>query len=182
LSEKKSSLSNLEFLFAVVAVFIISFILVGIFALIIVPLIIQAPFMIVWLFVFISDSIATPLFDKLTPLGTILFLILIIVIILALARRPNVKASASYLPGLGAIYSLIYYLRKEEDEFVKFHATQGLILFAIASLLFMASIFFLNLGMQTIANLIFFILFIAGGLLLIYMMVTAYQGKKVKLF
>lgn len=163
-------------------IYILSFVLVVATAFLVIPAIILAPPYILWLFSLVVDKIVKPLFDILTPAGGILFLTLIIIAITALtSKKPNMRAATSYLPGMGAVYSAIYYVRKEEDAFVKFHAIQGLILFVIASILFIISVVLINLGMATLAYAVLFLLFIVGALLLIYMMYTTYKGEKVEL-
>ncbi len=166
---------------SLVIIYLLSFVLVVAMTFIILPFIIYSPVLLLWLFGSIVNNIATPLFDLLTPAGTILLLIITIGVITALtSKKPNMRAAASYLPGMGAVYSAMYYIRKEEDEFVKFHALQGLILFVIASILFIISMALINLGMSTLAYAVLFLLFIVGGLLLIYMIYTAYKGEKVR--
>ncbi|MFQ5887335.1 MAG: hypothetical protein ACE5HY_01405 [Candidatus Hydrothermarchaeales archaeon] len=183
MTEKESlNLPKAGSIFTLLIIFLLSYILVVVMAVIIVPALVLGPPFIQWFFGFINGYIARPLFDKITPLGAIILLTLVIVAILYFARKPNIKAAASYLPGMGAVYSFIYYVRKEEDEVVKFHATQGMVLFFIASVLFIISLVLVNLGIETLAYAILFLLFIVGASVLIYMMYTTYKGEKVNLF
>jgi len=168
---------SLEYVLGIIVSFFASFTLVVIVSFLILQMIVAY-----YLFDFILYNIVEPLYNVLTPLGTIAVLALLVVVILRAAKTKNTMAAASYLPGMGAMYSLMFVIRKEEDEFVKFHATQGLVLFVIASLLFIISILLINLEKKALASFILFLLFIVGGLLLAYMMYTTYRGRKVHLF
>jgi uncharacterized membrane protein len=76
------------------------------------------------------------------------------------------------------------YAKKDKDEFVEFYTKQGLILFGIALIIFITSLVLLKFGGligTTVGYYSLSLLFIVGGLLLIYMIYEAYSGEKVKL-
>ncbi len=84
----------------------------------------------------------------------------------SIGMQPNVAGLLCYLAGW--ITGLIFFLIEKENKFVRFHAMQAIIL-SVAMIILMF-IPFVNL----IAGL-------AGLILWVVMMVTAFQGKKIRL-
>jgi len=84
--------------------------------------------------------------------------------------QPNVAALLCYV--LGWITGLIFFLLEKENKFVRFHALQSLIIFGVIHLASIILIFTIIgpvvLGMVSLA-------------LWIVLMITAYQGKKIKI-
>ena len=78
------------------------------------------------------------------------------------------KAMLSYIPFLGWILAIIFLITDKKDKFVRFHAMQSIFLFFAITILSMVPFF------GWVARL-------GGFVLLIYMMVQSYDGKKKKL-
>lgn len=163
-------------------IYILSFLLVVMLAYIMIPVIIYGPLILLGSVIIMYDNVVRPLSNIFTPIGAILLLIIIITGIYGfMLKKPNTRAATFYLPGIGAVFAVVEYAKKGEDEFLKFHAVQGLILFVIASILFLAALVLINLGRLALAYYSLSLVFIVGPLLLIYMMYTAYKGEKVEL-
>ncbi len=163
-------------------IFLLSFLLVVTLAIIIIPLIIYAPLIYLGSAIIMYDTLVRPLSDIFTPAGAILLLTLIIIgIYRFILKKPNTRAATFYLPGIGALLAIIEYAKRGEDEFLKFHAIQGLILFVGASILFLVAIVLINLEIVALSYYSLSLVFIVGPLLLIYMIYTTYKGKKVEL-
>lgn len=105
--------------------------------------------------------------------------------------EPNVAGALSYL--LGFVTGLVFFLIEEEDEFVRFHAAQSIVVFGglfvlnilfsfvnsfIASVLFAGGGFFLWSIITMLLSLIWFIIALATLVLWIFLMVKAYQGER----
>ncbi|MCF7873513.1 MAG: hypothetical protein K9M00_01600 [Candidatus Omnitrophica bacterium] len=84
----------------------------------------------------------------------------------SIGMQPNVAGLLCYLAGW--VTGFIFFLIEKENKFVRFHAMQAIIL--SVALIILMFIPFVNL----IAALVGFVLWIV-------MMVTAFQGKKVKI-
>ena len=84
--------------------------------------------------------------------------------------QPNIEALLSY--ALGFITGLIFYLVEKENKFVRFHAMQSMVVFGA---LFVAGFIIMLIPL---VNLIFLL---AEFVLWIVLMVSAYQGEKLKL-
>lgn len=165
-------------------IYVLSFLLMVTLAFVMVPVIISAPIFILGFFSLVINAVLKPVFNILTPVGGIaLFIVLIAAILSKVVKTPNTRAAVCYLPGVGAVCAGMEYAKKEEDEFLKFHIIQGLVLFAFASVLFIASIVLINIGGvgAFLGYYLISILFIAGGLLLVYLMYNAYNGEKATL-
>ena len=88
----------------------------------------------------------------------------------SMGLQPNVAALLSYV--LGWITGLVFFLLEKENKFVRFHALQSLITFGVLHLVSVILIF------TIIAP---FIIGTISLALWIVMMITSYQGKKIKL-
>lgn len=84
--------------------------------------------------------------------------------------QANVEALLCYL--LGWITGLIFFLVEKENKFVRFHAIQSLILFGALHILTIVLVFTVFLPM--LISIIAFVLWIT-------LMITSYQGKKIKI-
>ena len=107
--------------------------------------------------------------------------------------EPNVAAALSYL--LGFVTGLIFFLVEEDDEFVRFHAAQSMVvfggLFVLYIILNFVSGFFTTMAFGTVGftfgfvalifSLIWLVLALGGLGLWIYLMVTAYQGDRTEI-
>jgi len=82
----------------------------------------------------------------------------------------NVEAVFAYL--LGWISGLVFVLLEKENKFVRFHAFQSLIAFGILHILSLVLVFTIILPL---------IIGLISLALWIFLMISAYQGKKVKL-
>ncbi len=163
-------------------IFLLSFLLVVTLAFIMIPVIIYAPLIYLGSAIIMYDNLVKPLSDIFTTAGAILLLIVIIIgIYRFVLKKPNTRAATFYLPGIGALLAIIEYAKGGDDEFMKFHAIQGLILFVSASILFLVAIALINLERLTLSYYSLSLVFIIGPLLLIYMIYTTYKGKKVEL-
>ncbi len=166
--------------------YLLSFILVLVLTVAMIPIIISAPILGISIFSIINDTIVNPLFTTFTPIGGILLLAIVIeATLMLIIKSRNSRAAACFLPGVGAVCAVMEYSRKERDEFIDFYTMQGLVLFAISILVFWASyILIISGGIigATIGYYTLSLLFIVGGLLLIYMMYEAEKGEKVELF
>ena len=78
------------------------------------------------------------------------------------------KAMLTYIPFFGWILSIIFLITEKKDGFVRFHSMQALILIFVITILSMVPLF------GWVAH-------VGGFVLLIYMMVQSYKGKKNKL-
>ncbi len=79
----------------------------------------------------------------------------------------NIFAALSYL----WILSIIFYVIKKDDEFVKFHAKQGMVLLAVE----IVAMFLFFLGpIPVLINLVVFVLMVIGA-------IKAYQGEKYRI-
>ena len=88
--------------------------------------------------------------------------------------QPNVAALLSYV--LGFITGIIFFLIEKDNKFIRFHAMQSIITFAVIFVLqlFTAYLPFLQPVLVPVLN--------VGGLILwIICMIKAYQGEKFKL-
>jgi uncharacterized membrane protein len=84
--------------------------------------------------------------------------------------NPNVAALLSYL--FGWISGLIFYLIETKSEYVRFHATQSLIVFGAISIIAIVLFFIPFLGI--LSGILSFVLWIL-------LMFKAYQGEKFEL-
>ncbi|GBE56228.1 hypothetical protein BMS3Bbin16_00427 [archaeon BMS3Bbin16] len=163
-------------------IFLLSFLLVVTLAIIIIPLIIYAPLIYLGSAIIMYDNLVRPLSDIFTPAGAILLLIVIIIGIYSfILKKPNARAATFYLPGIGAVLAVMEYAKRGEGEFLKFHAVQGMILFVVTSIIFLASLVLINLERLALAYYTLSVVFVVGPLLLIYMMYTTYKEEKVTL-
>lgn len=104
----------------------------------------------------------------------------------SLGMDPNIAGLLSYV--LGWVTGLIFFLIEKDNKFVRFHAIQSMIVFGALSVLqiviglFITTLAMMHLGaLIALFGLINSIVFLAGIVLWILMMVKAYQGEKFKL-
>jgi uncharacterized membrane protein len=94
--------------------------------------------------------------------------------------EPNVAGLLCYI--LGWITGLIFFLIEKENEFVRFHAKQSIVVFGAFSAV---SILFFILGWIPYIGVLFFVLNVLIGILSlviwVMLMVKAYQGERYKL-
>ena len=76
-----------------------------------------------------------------------------------------------YLPAIGWIIAIVFFVVEKENKFVRFHALQSILLTAV--LIVLSIIPFINFLMLIIGPL--------SLILLIVLMIKAYQGEKMKL-
>ncbi|MBM3251512.1 MAG: hypothetical protein FJZ11_01845 [Candidatus Omnitrophica bacterium] len=88
----------------------------------------------------------------------------------SMGLQPNIAALLSYV--LGWITGLIFFLVEKNNKFVRFHALQSLILFGVLQLASIVLIF------TIIGPVILGTISLALWLVL---MITSYQGKKIKI-
>ncbi|MBM3248750.1 MAG: DUF4870 domain-containing protein [Candidatus Omnitrophica bacterium] len=100
--------------------------------------------------------------------------------------EPNVAALLSYV--VGWVTGLIFLLIEKDNKFVRFHAMQSIIVFGgltaamillsiLVSILFMARLYFIF----PLFRIINVLLWLAGLILWIVLMIKAYQGEHFKL-
>jgi len=99
--------------------------------------------------------------------------------------EPNVAGALSYL--LGFITGLVFFLIEEEDEFVRFHAAQSIVVFGGLFVLgvvlnvvtgFLGATGGLFIGLFLLVfTLVSFAIWLAVVVLWIFLMVKAYQGE-----
>jgi len=100
--------------------------------------------------------------------------------------EPNVAALLSYV--VGWVTGLIFFLIEKDNKFVRFHAMQSIIVFGgltavmvilsiLVSILFMARLYFIF----PLFRMINVLLWLAGLILWIVLMIKAYQGEHFKL-
>jgi len=91
---------------------------------------------------------------------------------------------------LGFITGIVFFLIEKENEFVRFHAVQSIIVFGglfvlniILSILGVIVVAIPVLGpiMSMLIGLLYFLIIVAGLVAWILLMVKAYQGEKYKL-
>jgi uncharacterized membrane protein len=94
--------------------------------------------------------------------------------------EPNVAGLLCYL--LGWITGLIFFLVEKENEFVRFHAKQSIVVFGAFSVI---SILLFILGLIPYIGLLFFVLNVLVGILSlvlwVMLMIKAYHGERYKL-
>jgi uncharacterized membrane protein len=91
--------------------------------------------------------------------------------------EPNVAGALSY--AFGWITGLVFFLIEKDDDFVRFHAKQSIIVFgAITVLSIIFGILFL---IPFVGWILGTLLWIATLVLWIFLMIKAYQGERFKL-
>jgi uncharacterized membrane protein len=94
--------------------------------------------------------------------------------------EPNVAGLLCYI--LGWITGLIFFLLEKENEFVRFHAKQSIVVFGAFSAV---SILLFILGWIPYIGVLFFVLNVLVGILSlvlwVMLMIKAYQGERYKL-
>jgi uncharacterized membrane protein len=94
--------------------------------------------------------------------------------------EPNVAGLLCYI--LGWLTGLIFFLLEKENEFVRFHAKQSIVVFGAVSAV---SILLFILGWIPYIGVLFFVLNVLVGILSlvlwVMLMVKAYQGERYKL-
>jgi len=100
--------------------------------------------------------------------------------------QPNVVALLSYV--LGFVTGLTFFLIEKENKFVRFHAIQSMIVFGALFVLQIAvGMFFIMFAMMRLGfmlpmfSFITGLLYLAGAILWVILMVKAYQGDMFKL-
>jgi len=100
--------------------------------------------------------------------------------------QPNVVALLSYV--LGFVTGLAFFLIEKENKFVRFHAIQSMIVFGALFVLQIAvGMFFIMFAMMRLGfmlpmfSFITGLLYLAGAILWVILMVKAYQGDMFKL-
>jgi uncharacterized membrane protein len=169
---------------SLIVLYILGFLLVITLVFMVFPIIVFSPIVVAGFFGVIVNNFINPLFNLLTPLGAIMILVMVIAgILMFIIKRETSRAAACYLPGIGAVCAVMEYTRLEQDEYVKFHTIQGLVLFSVTSIIFIIGMALINTGglMAIIGYYLLSFLFIGGGLLLIYLMYTASTGKRIHL-
>lgn len=91
--------------------------------------------------------------------------------------QPNVAGLLCYLAGW--ITGLVFFLIEKDDDFVRFHAMQSIIVFG--GLVIFYIIFGILMLVPILGWILFSLLWIATLILWILLMVKAYQGEKFKL-
>ena len=92
----------------------------------------------------------------------------------------NIAGLLSYL--VGWITGLIFFLIEQEDEFVRFHAMQSIIVFGAVSVVqIVLAILAIIPYAGTIFAIIGYIVWLVAVVLWIVLMVKAYQGERFKL-
>lgn len=166
-------------------IYFFSFLLMLSLTYMMVPLIFGSPIFLFSILLILVENIIIPLFNVFTPLGGVLFILLVIIVGLKLILiKENTRAAACFMPGVGVVCAIMEYSKKDKEEFVEFYTIQGLLMFGITLVIFVTSIILMFYGGRIGALLGYYmmsLLFIVGGLLLIYMIYKAYSGKKVKL-
>jgi uncharacterized membrane protein len=101
--------------------------------------------------------------------------------------EPNVAAALSYL--LGVLTGVLFYLLERDNDLVRFHAAQSIVVFGaffVASVAFsvlsaVASAagggFFLFGLLSLVVSLVWFVVAVAGFVLWLYLIVRTYQGE-----
>ena len=99
--------------------------------------------------------------------------------------EPNIAGALSYL--LGFLTGLVFFLIEEEDEFVRFHAAQSMVVFGgLFVLAIVVQVFTTVLGataglfgwiVALVLGLIWLVISLGILVLWIFLMVRAYQGK-----
>ncbi|UCC95688.1 MAG: DUF4870 domain-containing protein [Candidatus Omnitrophota bacterium] len=89
--------------------------------------------------------------------------------------QANLAALLCYLPGVGLIISIIFYIIEKENKFVRFNAMQSILL-TVA--IFLCGIV---LGFIPLLNLIIPLIWLASLILAIILMVKSWQGEQLKL-
>lgn len=104
--------------------------------------------------------------------------------------EPNVAGALSYL--LGFITGIIFYLIEEDDEFVRFHAAQSMVVFGglfvvsilfsfvnsiLTGMLFRGSTFFVWSLISLLLSLLWFVIAVGSLILWVYLMFKAYEGE-----
>ena len=91
--------------------------------------------------------------------------------------QPNVAGLLCYLAGW--VTGLVFFLIEKDDDFVRFHAMQSIIVFG--GLAIFCIIFGILMLVPFLGWILFTLLWIATLILWILLMVKAYQGEKFKL-
>ena len=91
--------------------------------------------------------------------------------------EPNVAGLLCYLAGW--ITGLVFFLIEKDDDFVRFHAMQSIIVFG--GLVIFYIIFGILMLVPILGWILFSLLWIATLILWILLMAKAYQGEKFKL-
>jgi uncharacterized membrane protein len=92
--------------------------------------------------------------------------------------EPNVAGALSY--AFGWITGLVFFLLEKDDDFVRFHAMQSIILFGALSVVWFIGMIFWWI-VPVLAWIVWTIVWIGTLILWIMLMIKAYQGDKWKL-
>ena len=105
----------------------------------------------------------------------------------------NVAGALAYL--FGFVTGLIFYLIEKEDEFVRFHAAQSMVVFGgivvlailtsiLQTVLFVGDAFFTGgivaVLLSLVLGLVWLVVSLGAFLLWIFLMISAYQGKRTR--
>jgi uncharacterized membrane protein len=91
---------------------------------------------------------------------------------------PNVAGALSY--AFGWITGLVFFLLEKDDDFVRFHAMQSIIVFGLFSVIWIVGMIFWWI-VPILAWIVWTIIWIGTLILWIILMIKAYQGEKFKL-
>jgi uncharacterized membrane protein len=92
--------------------------------------------------------------------------------------EPNVAGALSY--ALGWITGLVFFLLEKDDDFVRFHAMQSIVLFGLLTIIWIIGMIFWWI-VPVLAWIVWTIVWIGTLILWIILMIKAYQGEKWKL-
>ena len=91
---------------------------------------------------------------------------------------PNVAGALAY--AVGWITGLVFFLLEKDDDFVRFHAMQSIIVFGLFNVIWIFGMIFFWL-VPVLAWIVWTIVWIGTLILWIILMIKAYQGEKFKL-
>jgi uncharacterized membrane protein len=92
--------------------------------------------------------------------------------------EPNVAGALSY--AFGWITGLVFFLLEKDDDFVRFHAMQSIIVFGVFNVIWFFGMIFIWI-VPVLAWIVCTIVGIGILILWIILMIKAYQGEKFKL-
>jgi len=97
----------------------------------------------------------------------------------SIGMQPNLAALLCYVPYVGIIIAIVFFILEKENKFVRFYAMQSIILFA--TLFVLHALLFPLALVPYIGFIAGYAIFAIGVILSIVLMVKAYQGEYFKL-
>lgn len=106
----------------------------------------------------------------------------------SMGMEPNVAGLLCYL--FGWVTGLIFLIVEKENKFVRFHAIQSIVVFGAISIVFIIlsiimsitfNPFAFGFGLWGVLSIINWLVWVLAVVLMIVLMIQAYQGKKFKL-